>query len=85
MILVENGFLFGAPEGGIANIILTFFCFAVWLVLSFVVLMVMENLSSFLHALRLQWVEFQNKFYKGDGYKFKPFSFATLGQSAEEE
>ena len=56
MILVENGFLFGAPEGGIANIILTFFCFAVWLVLSFVVLMVMENLSSFLHALRLQWV-----------------------------
>ena len=84
MILVENGFLFGAPEGGIANIILTFFCFAVWLVLSFVVLMVMENLSSFLHALRLQWVEFQNKFYHGDGQKYEPFAFSSIGADSEE-
>lgn len=66
------------------NPVVTWVSVIMWICLSFMVLMVMENLSSFLHALRLQWVEFQGKFYMGDGIRFVPLDFKAIGQDTSD-
>jgi len=83
MILVGVGLTLS--DNPILSGVLAWFCYAAWAVISMVVLMVMENLSSFLHALRLQWVEFQNKFFYGDGRRFTPFDFADIVANSVEE
>jgi vacuolar-type H+-ATPase subunit I/STV1 len=65
-----------------------FIGFAGWAGATGGVLLGMDALECFLHALRLHWVEFQNKFYYADGKPWAPISLqvsaVSLGEMARE-
>ncbi len=67
-MLMQYGILTGSP-------VMVVIGFGVWGAATFAVLLGMDVLECFLHALRLHWVEFQSKFFHADGYAFQPFDF----------
>ena len=73
---------YGAETEGGLGIVMMVGTYAMWFCATFAVLMCMDLLECFLHALRLHWVEFQNKFFNADGYLFDPFTFEKKSDDA---
>ncbi|KAL7069406.1 putative vacuolar proton translocating ATPase subunit A [Cryptosporidium serpentis] len=85
LVFFENSLLVALLASGLAKkSILLFLTFIGFASATFGVMICMDSLECFLHGLRLQWVEFQNKFFKGDGILFAPFNHLRIILATEE-
>jgi V-type H+-transporting ATPase subunit a len=68
-VFFDNCISPGLKTGSVVSL---YFGFFIFIGATFGVLMCMDLLECSLHTLRLHWVEFQNKFFKGQGVSFAP-------------
>ena len=69
-------------EGGVvAGSLMVFAMFGGWFLGTIGILVTMEGLSAFLHAMRLHWVEANSKHYMAGGYVSRPFSTDTIADA----
>ena len=73
LVFFDNCLVGGFVSGSIISLYLGFF---VYIGATMFVLMLMDLLECSLHTLRLHWVEFQNKFFKGQGLAYTPVQVA---------
>jgi V-type H+-transporting ATPase subunit a len=82
LLMKENMF---AKTSGFTTVVMGIVLWPAFWTITLGVLMLMDALECFLHTLRLHWVEFQNKFFKGEGYAFRPYSYITVLNEVLEE
>jgi len=83
-MVLKIGLTAGGSSGPSAlGAIMGFATFWAFATLSVAILIAMEGLSAFLHALRLHWVEFNSKFYHGEGIEFEPFTFKPILEAGD--
>jgi V-type H+-transporting ATPase subunit a len=64
----------GTVLGSISLLIL----YPAWFWASIAILCAMEALSAYLHCLRLSWIEFNSKFFEGEGFEFDPLQLPEV-------
>lgn len=72
------GFAYTKADSAIVSTFAIIVLFVAFFFVTLAIIMLMDTMECFLHALRLHWVEFQNKFYKADGVAFVPFKHSFI-------